>query len=254
MGADNPIRICYPIYCSNKSESWMGLNVATIKYAIQGGRREQMKRELIGLVIGTTLLMAGMAFLFSQTLVADNANSESAVTAAVVTPPAPPPVAAAKADIPVLAALDVASNNTTAVAVVTPPEPAAVTLPAVAPPAVLPTPPAVVATVETPALPETPKADETTSGTTGWIYAGQFANGKWSEQGLKIGAELPVAGNKYPLSWGATVREHPPGKRSEGGGKLGKTLGNLAPGRDVEIVQVKKSGSKGHVWLEIKYQ
>ncbi|MBO0613464.1 MAG: hypothetical protein RL122_1638 [Pseudomonadota bacterium] len=227
--------------------------MATIRYAIQGGRREQMKRELIGLVIGTTLLMAGMAFLFSQTLVADNSSSDAAVTAAVATPPV-----AAKADIPALAALDVASNNATVnpvnapapvvvstpAAVLTPPEPA------VTPPAVLPTSPAVeaVATVET------PKADETTSGTTGWIYGGQFANGKWLEQGLKIGAELPVAGNKYPLSWGATVREHPPGKRSEGGGKLGKTLGNLATGHEVEIVQVKKSGSKGHVWLEIKYQ
>ena len=221
--------------------------MATIRYAIQGGRREQMKRELIGLVIGTTLLMAGMAFLFSQTLVADNSSTEEAVTAVVATPT----VAAAKADIPALAALDVASNNAIVtpvnapvVAVVTPPEPA------VTPLAALPTPPV----VETVAPVETPKADATTSSTTGWIYAGQFANGKWTEKGLKIGAELPVTGNKYPLSWGATVREHPPGKRSEGGGKLGKTLGNLAAGRDVEIVQVKKSGSKGHVWLEIKYQ
>lgn len=227
--------------------------MATIKYAVQGGRREQMKRELIGLVIGTTLLMAGMAFLFSQTLVADSSSKEAAVTAAVVTPPAP----VATADIPVIAALDVANNNATvtpvnapAVAVVTPPEPA------VTPAAVLPTPPTVetVAPVEATAPVEAPKVDASSSGPTGWIYAGQFANGKWSEKGLTIGAELPVAGNKYPLSWGATVREHPPGKRSEGGGKLGKTLGNLAAGHAVEIVQVKKSGSKGHVWLEIKYQ
>jgi hypothetical protein len=196
--------------------------------------------------------MAGMAFLFSQTLVADSSSTEEAVTAAVVTPPAP----VATADIPVIAALDVANNNATvtpvnapAVAVVTPPE-TAVTLAAV-----LPTPPTVetVAPVEATAPVEAPTVDAS-SGPTGWIYAGQFANGKWSEKGLKIDAELPVAGNKYPLSWGATVREHPPGKRSEGGGKLGKTLGNLAAGHAVEIVQVKKSGSKGHVWLEIKYQ
>ncbi len=70
----------------------------------------------------------------------------------------------------------------------------------------------------------------------------------------KIGAELPVVGNKYPLSWGATVRDYPPGKRSSGDSKLGKTVGNLAPGREVDVVQVKKSGSKGHVWLEIRYQ
>jgi hypothetical protein len=70
---------------------------------------------------------------------------------------------------------------------------------------------------------------------------------------LKIGAELPVSGAKYVLTWGATVRENPPGKRSEGNGKLSKSLGNLAPGREVEIVQVKKSGGKGHIWLEIKY-
>ncbi len=227
--------------------------MATITYAVQNSRREQMKRELIGLVIGTTLLMAGMAFLFSQTLVADGASSTSAaneaakpepvvaasapiVAAVPSVAPAPSamvettPATLSKADIPVLASLDVSTEN----AAVTPDKVPEVSAEVIA---------------DTPTVVSAPP-----TGSTGWIYAGQFANGKWVEQGLKIGAELPVAGNKYPLSWGATVRDYPPGKRSSGDSKLGKTVGNLAPGREVDVVQVKKSGSKGHVWLEIRYQ
>jgi hypothetical protein len=229
--------------------------MATIRYAVQSSRREQMKRELIGLVIGTTLLMAGMAFLFSQTLVADGAASSNATeTASKPTVVATPTVLAdattlamAKADTPAPASLDVTATNATVTPLKTP-EQSTKIMPEtkVAEP---------VAAMDNKTAAE-PVADAaaTPAGSTGWIYGGQFANGKWKEQGLKIGAELPVTGNKYPLSWGATVREHPPGKRSEGSGKLGKTLGNLAAGSEVEIVQVKKSGGKGHVWLEIKYQ
>lgn len=83
---------------------------------------------------------------------------------------------------------------------------------------------------------------------TGWIYAGQFVNGRWSEQGLKIGNELPESGKQYSLNWGATVRDNPPGRRKG----LGKPISNLSSGREIEILQVKKSGSKGHIWLEIK--
>ncbi|QQZ30553.1 hypothetical protein HMY34_18320 [Thiothrix subterranea] len=225
---------------------------ATI-YTVKSGRREQMKRELIGLVIGTTLLMAGMAFLFSQSIVASSTSetlakiaetpsvatvSEPAVTAAVLEPVTAPVLPAISPTVAVIA--DQVAPVTTAVTV-----------------------PALAALTETP--PETPENTPAAPAevsekiieppaATGWIYAGQFANGKWSEQGLKIGAELPVSGAKYALTWGATVRENPPGKRSEGGGKLSKSLGNVAPGREIEVVQVKKSGSKGHIWLEIKYQ
>jgi hypothetical protein len=229
--------------------------MATTGYIAQGSRREQMKRELIGLVIGTTLLMAGMAFLFSQTIIASNpvasvASEPEVVTGQTVTPPplmaaspsiAIPPVSADKPDVaktiidvPAVAATNMAANDV-AVTPVKSPDPSN---------AVMVVPEANVVTEEQAA----------TTGRTGWIYAGQFANGKWTEQGLKIGAELPAIGGKYALAWDATVREHPPGKRSEAGGKLGKTVANLASGREVEIVQVKKSGSKGHVWLEVKLQ
>ena len=247
--------------------------MATIRYAVQNNRREQMKRELIGLVIGTSLLMAGMAFLFSQTLVASSPGASNAkadveakpasAAAKPVTEPAavtPPPLVAAipvadasasKADIPALASLDIATSNLASVSVNTP-EPATTVMPETKTVEAQTT--EVVAPTESEALPAEEKVDVTATGSTGWIYAGQFANGKWAEQGLKIGAELPVTGNKYPLSWSATVREHAPGKQSQNGSKLGKVTGNLAAGREVEVVQVKKSGSKGHVWLEIRYQ
>lgn len=205
--------------------------MATTGYVALGSRREQMKRELIGLVIGTALLMVGMAFLFSQTIIAGNpAGSTASASAGVVDQViAPPPLMA----VPASVALPPVSADKPDVAKTAVDVPAVMDAPA-------------VAAVEEPAA--------ATTGRTGWIYAGQFANGKWAEQGLKIGAELPVNGGKYPLTWGATVREHPPGKRSEAGGRLGKTIGNLASGSEVEIVQVKKSGSKGHVWLEVKLQ
>ncbi|OQX11707.1 MAG: hypothetical protein BWK73_16870 [Thiothrix lacustris] len=227
--------------------------MAATLYTVKSGRREQMKRELIGLVIGTTLLMAGMAFLFSQSIVASNTSAtlakiaetpsvakapEPAVTL-VVLEPAIAPV------LPVTSPTEAASADQVA------PETTAVTVPALAAPTV--TLPETLDNIPAPATEPSEKIIESPAAT-GWIYAGQFANGKWSEQGLKIGTELPVSGAKYVLTWGATVRENPPGKRSEGNGKLSKSLGNVAPGREIEVVQVKKSGSKGHIWLEIKYQ
>ncbi|UOG91289.1 MAG: hypothetical protein L3K52_13930 [Candidatus Thiothrix sulfatifontis] len=228
--------------------------MATAVYAVKNGRREQMKRELIGLVIGTTLLMAGMAFLFSQSIVASNASNT--VTQTIEAPrvdkvPEPQAIAAALEPEPELTPAIPASSPTVAIAAdQAEPETTAVTVPALA--ALTETPPEMPE--NTPAAPvEVSEKIIEPPAATGWIYAGQFANGKWSEQGLKIGAELPVSGAKYALTWGATVRENPPGKRSEGG-KLSKSLGNVAPGREIEVVQVKKSGSKGHIWLEIKYQ
>ncbi|UJS23453.1 hypothetical protein [Thiothrix winogradskyi] len=242
--------------------------MATARYTVKGGRREQMKRELIGLVIGTTLLMAGMAFLFSQSIVASSTSDTStkiaeAPSVAKLPEPAASPAVSEQATTPVAPA---SSPSVAAVADQAEPETTAVTVPALAAltvpqpeiPEKAPATPATPAEasekiIEASTTPTEPDSSSTTVAT-GWIYAGQFTNGKWSEQGLKIGAELPVSGAKYALTWGATVRENPPGKRSEGGGKLSKSLGNLAPGREIEIVQVKKSGSKGHIWLEIKYQ
>jgi hypothetical protein len=239
-------------------------------------RSEQMKRELIGLVIGTSLLMAGMAFLFSQTLVADDPVSVATAdttskTESVVQeqplPAAPPPVAAVTAPAsptttPALATRDVATADT-AVVLANAAETAATPRPVAATPAEPPvssTPPAqdkaaaaVTATeASTAAAPPEDAAAEEKPGKTGWLYAGQFANGKWTEQGLKVGGELPASGGRYSLTWGATVRDNPPGKRGSANGKLGKTIANLAPGREVEIVQVKKSGKQGHVWVEVK--
>lgn len=239
-------------------------------------RSEQMKRELIGLVIGTSLLMAGMAFLFSQTLVADNpvsvAQAETtlkteSVAQAKSLPAAPPPVAAITAPAsptttPVLATRDVATTDTAVVlanAAETAATPPPVTAANPAEPPVTNTPPAqdkaagvTVTEASTAAVTPQDAAAEEKPGKTGWLYAGQFANGKWTEQGLKVGGELPASGGRYALTWGATVRDNPPGKRGSANGKLGKTIANLAPGREVEIVQVKQSGKQGHVWVEVK--
>ncbi|MEB4593306.1 hypothetical protein VSS37_20175 [Candidatus Thiothrix sp. Deng01] len=253
--------------------------MTTQKYNRVSSRSEQMKRELIGLVIGATLLMTGMAVLFSQVISADSHASAmfadvppdavpASLSQPLASPPPPPSILQASASHTAtameLASLDVAADNTKVSAAVasaqmgnsTPAPQAADVAPAAS---------AESAQVDAGAPPSdvsgaapnetnTPPEDHQTQqkpGRTGWIYAGQFANGKWSEQGLKLGAELPASGGRYVLTWGATVRDNPPGKKS-GSGALGKTIGNLAVGDEVEVVQVKKSGSKGHVWLEVK--
>lgn len=241
--------------------------MASINYSTAQSRSEQMKRELIGLVIGTSLLMAGMAFLFSQTIVADSpvgtasADKSETVAAVAVAPaatetPVAADVSASSPAAVTLASRDVVTNNAANTAVA----PASATAAPVTAPvdSTLPVQADVTATTIPVAAETTPATDATATpaaeeqpGRTGWIYAGQFANGKWSEQGLKVGAELPASGSRYALTWGATVRDMPPGKRSSGG-KLGKTVGNLASGQEVEIVQVKKSGRQGHVWVEVK--
>jgi hypothetical protein len=100
-----------------------GLEMATARYTVKGGRREQMKRELIGLVIGTTLLMAGMAFLFSQRIVASSTNDTLTKIAetpivAKVSEPKPATVTAPPASSPSVASVvDQAEPETSAVTV-----------------------------------------------------------------------------------------------------------------------------------------
>lgn len=88
----------------------------------------------------------------------------------------------------------------------------------------------------------------------GWIYAGQYTNGKWVKRGLELPDDkLPDAGNIYKLVWGTNVRLAPPGKRTSDGANLAKNIDYLAVDREIEITSIKNSGKTGHIWLEIKY-
>ena len=206
-------------------------------------------------------------------------------TATLETAPITPPTPAAKPEtLAMVTAPAVANNatlqdkpsstgNTNPATVITdnkPAPPAETVKPAEAKPAEAPKPTETVKTdpaaaakpaVQTTSATEPVKTDEkkptettttdttaATTGNTGWIYAGQFINGKWVERGLVIGEELPAAGQSYALNWGANIRSEPPGKDTS----LSKTVGYFAQGHSVSIVQVRKSGSKGHVWLQIK--
>lgn len=286
-------------------------------------RKQQMKRELIGLVTGSVFLLTGTAFLFNHSL-----NSGDATTA-------PPPVAAASTTTPTALGTSVTpmpAASMTAPTIAPPPsdnQPAPImaaasindtpertapaadttvvtpTVTTVTPNTPSPTPPesglaqqqmtgantgssanaSISATVTPPAtevtttnattsattggvdaaMPHTPAAEPSApteapmtaatretpvvAASAGWIYAGQFVNGHWVEKGLSIGNELPVAGQTYAVSWGATVRSSPPSKNT--GGKHAAIKGNIAAGKKVKVLQVKESGTKGHVWLEI---
>jgi hypothetical protein len=189
-------------------------------------RQKQMRNELIGLVIGSAFLLTGSAFLFNHTVEGSSTIKQeqpaAIKTLAVQTTQRPAMLDNAA---PVASLATTLPPTETTMAAIPKAEAAAAT-------------PATEAVVE--AAPEN----------TGWIYAGQFAHNKWQEKGLAIGDELPVAGQSYPLNWGAVVRAEPPGKNS--GGKHSANKGNLSAGRKVEVIQVRKSGNKGHIWLEIK--
>ena len=281
---------------------------------IQRGRRvlytrqQQMKHELIGLVIGSIFLLVGVAFLFNHAvegkteatdsaavavetngaanpLSAATTNTASAVpavnpvvsatadivqttipnnTPAPVNPP--PPIAETKADSaksePMMVAAAAITETNTAIATsppiaptgndTKPAESAVSNATASSVPVVTMT-----ATDTTEASPSSetvtdqdPSVEEKiTTSESGWIYAGQFNEGRWEEKALAIGDQLPEAGQQYALKWDSIVRAAPPGRNS--GGKMSKALANIGAGQKVTVLEVKNSGSKGHIWLKI---
>lgn len=88
-----------------------------------------------------------------------------------------------------------------------------------------------------------------------WLYAGQFQNGKWSLLGLDIDSTtLPEPNHSYKLTWGAKVRSAPPSQRmSTASANLAESIGYLAEGSSIQVLNVKQSGKNGHIWLEIAY-
>lgn len=250
-------------------------------------RKQQMKRELIGLVTGSVFLLTGTAFLFNHSLNSGDATTTPppsdtqpapvmaaasindtperaapTVDTTVVTPtvatvapsaPTPTPIESRITEQQTTGATTASSADTSTPATATPPATEVITTNATmnattggtdaattnTPAPSAPTEATTATTQETPAV----------AASAGWIYAGQFVNGHWAEKGLSIGNELPVAGQTYTVSWGATVRSSPPSKNA--GGKHAAIKGNIAAGKKVKVLQVKESGTKGHVWLEI---
>lgn len=278
---------------------------------IQRGRRvlytrqQQMKHELIGLVIGSIFLLVGVAFLFNHAVegktestdpaaVETNAAASPLSVATTNTAPAvpavnpvvsatpdivqttipnntpapvnPPPVAETKADStksePMVVAASAVTETNTAIATSPPIAPAGndnKSAESAVSNATSSSAPVVTmaATDTTEASPSTetittqdPSVEEKiTLGKSGWIYAGQFNEGRWEEKALAIGAQLPEAGQQYALKWDSIVRAAPPGRNS--GGKMSKALANIGAGQKVTVLEVKDSGSKGHIWLKI---
>lgn len=249
---------------------------------------DRMKRELVGLVVGVALLVSGSVFLFSQFMWQGDSVAASLPETPEQSPAQTPPARTASLQDKPLAGTE---NPTTTLprttTPITPPEPEAATPEPVMVASLSPeittdtsevteTLPetnveTALTTEATETLPETDietalttEVTETSPETavetmlttadfenTGWIYGGQFVNGKWLEQGLKTGDELPEAGKRYATTWGATVRDNPPGARYNNGSKMGSPIDYFTAGREVSVLQVKQSGTKGHIWLEV---
>ena len=241
----------------------------------QTNRKEAMARALAMLIIGFGVLLIGAGWWVQQSTKTPTPSlNELQALAAQPLPPTPPitqPIIAEPAPVSVPAALPIAANLTlqdkpepntqneppaVTVQPILPPKPEPVVKPQPAPAPVekpqpvatpevtTPPPPQETATVTPQPVPSSAPSDAPE----GWIYAGQFIDGAWVERGLVIGETLPAAGQRYALNWGANIRSEPPGKNTS----LSETVGYLAQGHTVDILQVKKSGSKGHVWLKIK--
>ena len=239
----------------------------------QTNRKEAMARALAMLIIGFGVLLIGAGWWVQQStktrtpslnelqaLAAQPLPPTSPITQPIIAEPAPVPAA-----LPSTANLTLqdkpepnTQNEPPAITVqpILPPKPEPVVKPQPAPAPVekpqpvatpevtTPPPPQKTATVTPLSAPSSAPNDTSE----GWIYAGQFIDGAWVERGLVIGEILPAAGQRYALNWGANIRSEPPGKNTS----LSETVGYLAQGHTVDILQVKKSGSKGHVWLKIK--
>lgn len=228
-------------------------------------RKAAMARALAMLIVGLGVLLIGAGWWVQQsTKTSTPSLSELQALAAQPLPTTPPitqPIIAKPASVSAPAALPIAANLTlqdkpelntqneppaVTVQPILPPKPAPVEKPqpVATPEVTAPPPPQETATVTPKPVPSSAPSDTPE----GWIYAGQFIDGAWVERGLVIGETLPAAGQRYALNWGANIRSEPPGKNTS----LSETVGYLAQGHTVDILQVKKSGSKGHVWLKIK--
>lgn len=93
----------------------------------------------------------------------------------------------------------------------------------------------------------------TTPDKTGWIYIGQFKDQQWLSSGFDILDQMPKIGEAYTLTWGANIRAQPPAKRTVAGEtpQLAENVGYLAIGKQVEVLNIRRSGNKGHIWVEI---
>lgn len=244
-------------------------------------RQQQMKRELIGLVVGAVCLVTGVGILFNHTVEGNIPTDKNTVVstkpAEAITAAALPAISAASV-VPNMAITasnteqPIPVNNSAAIATTTTTTPV-ITDTTAAPP-VSTTAIATTAagsdkpietTVEVKAAPTEqptntsaqPEAEQAKTVTaednqkSGWLYAGQFTGGKWVEQALKIGAELPVAGQSYTIQWDSIVRQAPPGVGAKGG-KNSKALANIAAGNKIDVLEVKPASTKGHIWLKIK--
>ena len=231
----------------------------------QTNHKAAMARSLAMLILGIGVLLTVAGWWVHQTTKPSSPSMNELQARAAQPLPSAPSVTQAIA-VPAPAALPTTANLTLQdkPETLTQHEPPAVTIHPTLPPP--PEPPAQPQTAPAAAPPQTvdtsevvtPPAQPATPATTtstpsanlseGWIYAGQFLDGTWVERGLVIDAILPVAGQSYSLNWGANIRAEPPSKDSA----LSSTIGYLPQGHTVDILQVKKSGSKGHVWLKIK--
>lgn len=107
-----------------------------------------------------------------------------------------------------------------------------------------------------PAMPNPmPTADvsDNTGKNTGWIYVGQYREGKWLQQGLQLQGGIPMVGQNYPVAWAATVRGAPPGRQGAANAGLGKAIGHIPVGKTVDVLEVVDSGKQGHIWVKVKY-
>lgn len=257
-------------------------------------RQQQMKRELIGLVLGAVCLVTGVGILFNHTVEGNITAAKEAAVSPSATNTAIPSPALSRLKVPSVPPTVEPTVATTEMVGKPGSEHSAATLTPAAPetsamhPAetsvntktnelavlpkqttssetetTLPNSTKAAQTLVVTSVAETEKpadvnvtqevnaASDNANQNSGWIYAGQFVGGKWVEQTLKIGAQLPAAGQSYTVQWDSVVRQAPPSIGAKGG-KNSKVLATIAAGQPIEVLEVKPASTKGHIWLKVK--
>jgi hypothetical protein len=80
----------------------------------------------------------------------------------------------------------------------------------------------------------------------GWLYLGQLTQGKWVNNSLDIGSELPKSGDFYPLRLSSYITKDKPSRQVSL-----KNVKILGVGEMVRILDVKSLSGNGHYWALI---
>ena len=81
----------------------------------------------------------------------------------------------------------------------------------------------------------------------GWIYLGRLTSRGWFRKTLDLKRSLPKIGKHYTVMQALNLRIQPPAKEG-----VARLITKLKTNDHVKILQVRRSGTKGHYWAKVQ--